>query len=88
MQARLEGDLPCEMVSVIQLVDLAGSKSIHDEVRMDYPEYNSNPGCLHRRACMYIVIISGTYNLATLKEANWNTIQVNQSALSLLTTWQ
>lgn len=30
-QARLEDGLPCEMVSVIQLVDLAGSKSIHDE---------------------------------------------------------
>ncbi|XP_078380781.1 uncharacterized protein LOC144663646 isoform X2 [Oculina patagonica] len=30
-QARLEDDLPCEMVSMIQLVDLAGSKSIHDE---------------------------------------------------------
>ena len=33
-QARLEGGLPCEMVSVIQLVDLAGSKSIHNEVSM------------------------------------------------------
>lgn len=30
-QARLEDDLPCEMVSMIQLVDLAGSKSIHNE---------------------------------------------------------
>ncbi|KAJ7351842.1 hypothetical protein OS493_035325 [Desmophyllum pertusum] len=30
-QARLVDGLPCEMVSVIQLVDLAGSKSIHDE---------------------------------------------------------
>lgn len=34
IQARLEGDLPYEMVSVIQLVDLAGSKSIHNEVSM------------------------------------------------------
>lgn len=30
-QARLEDSLPCEMVSVIYLVDLAGSKGIHDE---------------------------------------------------------
>ncbi|KAM7451081.1 hypothetical protein ABFA07_001449 [Porites harrisoni] len=30
-QARLEENLPSEIVSVIQLVDLAGSKSIHDE---------------------------------------------------------
>lgn len=34
IQARLEGDLPYEMVSVIQLVDLAGSKSIHSAVSM------------------------------------------------------
>lgn len=34
MQARLEGDLPCELVSMIQLVDLAGGKSIHDEVNL------------------------------------------------------
>lgn len=34
IQARLEGDLPYEMVSVIQLVDLAGSKSIHNAVSM------------------------------------------------------